>query len=118
MNWKSAFDPRNEIVLSTTKKNGDPHAIYVLSMGIVDNKVVIGVCLMKTTLENIKNNKKAVVVGKCDDGYFRIYGEVNLYPSGKYLDKAVTHSRPPMPEEALTIEIEEVYDMGNQKKII
>jgi hypothetical protein len=118
MNWKNAFEPRQEIILSTVKKNGDPHVIYVLSMGILENKLVIGICLMKITLENIENGCKVAVLGKSSDGYFRIFGKAKIYSSGKYLEEAISHSRQPMPQKALVIDIEEVYDVGNVKKIL
>lgn len=117
MDWEKAFEPRKEVVLATVKKDSNPYAIYVLSMGIVKNKVVIGVCLMKKTLENIKANDNVILVGKSDSGYYRISGKAKVYSAGEYLQTAISHSRPPMPTQAMTVDIDEVYDLGNVKRI-
>lgn len=54
MSWQQAVQERQEIVLSTASENGNPHAIIVISLGLVDKKVLIGACQMKKTLANIK----------------------------------------------------------------
>jgi uncharacterized pyridoxamine 5'-phosphate oxidase family protein len=117
MDWEKAFEPRQEIVLATVKKDGAPHAIYVLSMGIVGNKLLIAVCSMVTTLENIKQNNKVVVIGKSKRGYYRISGEAKIYSSGKYLEIVSNLSRPPLPKQAITVDIKEVYDLDQGRKI-
>jgi hypothetical protein len=116
-NWKSAFEPRNEIIVVSVKKDNTPYAIYALSMGITDQKLVIGVCLMKTTIENIKNNSAVVIMGKSADGYFRLHGVARIETSGKYLDIANTHSKPPLPHSALVIDIADIYDVETGERI-
>ena len=118
MDWPNAFTPRQEIVLATVKKENIPHAIFVLSMGIIENKLLIGVCQMTTTLENIKNNNKVVVIGKSDTGYYRIFGEAKIYSSGKYYKTVCERSKPPLPKLAIVIDIKEVYDLDKAKRII
>lgn len=118
MNWQKAFEPRQEIILATVKKDNSPHAIYVISMGMIENKLLIGVSsLMKTTPENIKNNDKVVVVGKSDEGYFRICGKAKIYSSGKYLQLALIHSKSPLPKKTIVIDINEVYDINKATRI-
>jgi hypothetical protein len=36
MTWKSAIEERQEIVLTTASKDGKPHAIVVISLGLVE----------------------------------------------------------------------------------
>lgn len=118
MNWKQALKERQELVLATCSKNGVPHAIIVISLGLIDDKLLIGACLMKKTLENIKRNNKVSLVAKYDKNYYRIEGEAKIYPSGKYFDIAYSKSNPPMPKYAILIEINEVFDLDKQEKII
>lgn len=117
MSWKQSVEERQEIVLSTCSKN-IPHAIIVLSLGLVDNQLLIGACLMKTTFENIKKNNKVSIVTKFNKEYYRIEGEVKIYPSGKYFDIAYRKSNPPMPKYAILVDVKEVFDLSNQKKIL
>ena len=118
MNWKRALAERQEIVLSTCSKNNIPHAIMTISLGLIDDRLLIGACLMKKTLENININSKVSLVTKFDKDYYRIEGEAKIYPSGKYFEIAYKKSGPPMPKSAILIEIKEVFDLGKQKKIV
>jgi len=118
MNWKQALQERQELVLATSSKDGNPHAIMVISLGLIDDKLLIGACLMKTTLENIKNNNKVVLVVKHNKEYYRLKGKTQIYSSGKYFDLAYKKSSPPMPKYAILIDIKEVFDLANQKKIL
>jgi predicted pyridoxine 5'-phosphate oxidase superfamily flavin-nucleotide-binding protein len=117
MSWKQAVQERQKIVLATSSKKSQPHAIIVISLGLIDNKILIGACLMKTSLENIKNNGKVSMVVMCNDEYYRIEGKAEVYSTGKYFDEAYRKSKPPMPKAALVINIEEVFDLDKQKKV-
>lgn len=118
MNWKNMLSkPRQEMFLSTGSKKGIPHNIAVLSLGLVDNKILIGVCIMKTTMKNLKENNKVSLAAKIDGKYLRIEGKAITKSSGKYLDKAIKMSNPPLPKKALLIEIKEIFDMEAQKKL-
>lgn len=86
-------------------------------MGTVDTKVIIGACIMKTTLENIGVNSMPSTSKKCGGGYFRISGKAAIHPSGKYLNIAISRSKPPMPTRAVTVTIEEANDVGNGREI-
>lgn len=117
MSWLETVSERQELVLATSSKSSIPHAIVVLSMGMMNQKLLIGACLAKTTLNNIKNNNQVVVVSKNNGEYFRLKGTAKIYPSGKYFDFVYKHSKPPMPKAAIVIDIQEIFDLGNQKII-
>jgi uncharacterized pyridoxamine 5'-phosphate oxidase family protein len=118
MTWKDALQQRQEIVLATSSKNSDPRAIVVISLGIVDDKLLIGACLMKKTLENIKENNKVSIVAKYNKEYYRVDGNATIHSSGKYLDIAIKGSNPPLPKHAILIDIKEVFDLDKLKKIL
>jgi uncharacterized pyridoxamine 5'-phosphate oxidase family protein len=117
MSWKDALREKQKIVLATSSKNGKPHAIVVVSLGIIDGKILIGACLMKTTLKNIQENNKISIVTENKGEYFRIEGKASIFSSGKYFDLAYKRSNPPMPKSAIAISISEVYDLGKGKKV-
>jgi hypothetical protein len=116
MSWKSAFGSRKEIVLATCDTT--PRAIYVISLGFIDGKLLIGECTMKTTLKNIKKNKNVSIAAKDASGYYRLNGKAEVFSSGKYLDAAIKGSKPPMPRHAIVVEIKEVYALNQGKKIL
>lgn len=115
--WEKALRPRQELFLATSSKDGKPHVIVVISMGLSDGKLLIGVCLMKKTLKNIKENNRLSILVKDDGQYFRIDGKATLYSSGKYFDLVYQNSHPPMPKQALAIDIEEVFDLVKMQKV-
>jgi len=117
MSWKESLKERNKIILATSSRKGEPHAITVLSLGLVDEKILIGNCLMRTSIKNIRDNNLVSIVANDGETYYRIEGRAEEYSSGKYLDLANEKSKPPMPKTALMIEIKEVFDLSNQKKV-
>jgi uncharacterized pyridoxamine 5'-phosphate oxidase family protein len=116
--WKKRFQQRQEMVLVSASEDGKPHAIYVISLGLMDDKLLIGVCLMKKTLENIKNNNQVVLMGKIGDKHYRVVGKTEVFDSGKYLEASKSKSNPPLPHKALLISINELYDLDNSKRLI
>ncbi len=117
MDWKEALKPRQELFLATSSKDGKPRNIVVISCGIEDGKLLIGVCLMKTTLKNIQENSCVSIVTKYNGRYYRIDGKATLYSSGKYFDLVYQRSNPPMPKQAIVVDIEEVFDLEKVKKV-
>lgn len=117
MSWQDAVKERQELVLASSSQKGDPRAIMVISLGLVDNKLLIGACLMKTTLENIKNNPHVSLVAKNNGDYFRIEGQAEIQTEGKNLESAIKKSNPPLPTSAILVEIREVFDLAKQKKV-
>jgi hypothetical protein len=118
MDWKQTIAERNEIVLVTSSLDGVPHAIIAISLGLVDEKILIGACVMKITLDNIRKNNKVVVVAKGNGEYYRLRGTIEIHTSGKYFDLAYGKSSPPMPQSALMFKIEEVFDLDKQTKVL
>ena len=120
MAWKDALQQGQEIVIATSSKDGKPHAIIVISLGLVDGKLLIGACQMKTSQKNIKENNKVSIVAKRDGEYYRVDGLAEIHSSGKYFDIALEKSKdnPPLPKHAITIDIKEVFDLDKGKKIL
>lgn len=117
MAWKDVLEERQNIVLATSSKDGNPRAIIVVSLGFVDEKLLIGACLMKKSLENIRENNKVSIVAFKDKEYYRIEGVATIYSAGEYLDTAIEKSNPPLPKAAILIDIKEVFDLDRGRKI-
>lgn len=117
MSWQQTVKEREEVTVATSSPDGVPHAIIAVSLGLVDGKLLLGSALMKTTLENLKNNNNIVLITKANGEYYRLKGEATIATSGKYVDLAVSKSNPPLPTAAILVEIQDVFDLGNQKKI-
>jgi len=118
MAWKDTLKDRQNIVLATSSKDGNPRAIVVVSLGFVDEKLLIGACLMGKSLENIKENNKVSIVAIKDGEYYRIDGVATIYSAGEYLDTAIKRSNPPLPKAAILIDIKEVFDLDKGKKVL
>ena len=116
MSWKDAINQGREIVLATSSDD-KPHAIMVISLGMVDGKLLIGACQMKTSLKNILKNRKVCIVAKYKKEYYRIKGTAEVYSSGKYFNIAVKRSKPPLPRRAVVIDIKEAFDLDRAKRI-
>ncbi len=117
MTWKYALKTGNEIVL-TTSYGDKPHAIVVISLGMIDGKLLIGACQMKTSLKNILKTKRVCVVAKYKKEYYRIKGSAEIYSSGKYFDIVIKRSKPPPPRHAIAVDIKEIFDLDRVKRIV
>jgi len=113
MEWKNNFKDGKKIILATSSKNNIPNANIVVSLGFVDNKLLVADCQMKKTIKNIIDNKNICVIG----GYFRIKGKTKIFSSGKYFDKCVLKNKNYSVKNALLITINEVFDLNNNIKI-
>ncbi len=118
MSWKNAFKLGQNIVLTTCSKENHPHAIVVTSKGFVEDRLLINACQMDTTLINIKKSGLVCIVAKFNDEYYRIKGVARIYSSGRYFDIAVVRNKFPPVKHAIVIEINEVFDLDQVKKII
>ncbi len=120
MPWKDILKERQNIVLATSSKNGNPRAIVVVSLGFIEEKLLIGACLMGKSLENIKENNKVSIVAfkDKDNEYYRIDGVATIYSVGEYLDAAIKKSKQPLPKAAILIDIKEVFDLDKGIKIL
>ena len=114
MGWEENFKEGKEVVLATCSKKGKPNANIVISLGFVDNKLLVADCQMKNTIKNLKNNPKICIVG----GYCRLLGKVEILDSGKYFDICVEKSRGYKVRHALVIEAREAFELDQGKKLI
>jgi hypothetical protein len=118
MSYQEALREREKIILATSSKNGEPRAIVVVSLGLIDGKILLGACLMGKSLENMKENSKVSIATFAGSGYYRINGLANIFSEGKYLEVAIKKSNPPLPKSAILIDIKEVVDLDKGEKIV
>ena len=113
MQWQDHFLKGKQIVLASCSKDCQPNANIVLSLGIVDGKLLIANCQMSTTIKNLKENPRICVVG----GYYRIRGSVEIFDSGEYFDLCKKENDGYEVKNAILIDIEEVFDLDKVKVI-
>jgi len=113
MSWEDYFKVGNEILLATSSKSGEPNLNIVLSLGFVDNQLLIADSRMDTTIKNIRENDKVCFVG----GYFKVRGRARLFTSGEYFDLCIKRIANFKVKTAILVEIKEVIDLENVKKI-
>ncbi|MBW2995262.1 pyridoxamine 5'-phosphate oxidase family protein, partial [Candidatus Woesearchaeota archaeon] len=98
--------------LATCSKD-KPNANIVISLGFIDDKLLIADCQMKNTIRNLKENNKICAVA----GYFRLNGSVEIYSSGKYFDLCAKKSEGYEVKNAILINIEGVFDLNKGEKV-
>jgi len=104
--------------LATSSQTGDPHANIVISLGFIDDKLLIANSQMSATLENLKKTKKICIVPRNNkEGYYRLKGSVEIFDSGKYLNLCNDSDKQFPTKSAIVVSIEEVFDLDNLKKI-
>jgi uncharacterized pyridoxamine 5'-phosphate oxidase family protein len=118
MAWKDALQRGQELVLATSSKGGRPHAIYVTSEGMADDKLLINDCQMGTTLKNIEENNEVCIVAKCGGEYYRMKGRAAVYSSGKYFDLCVGRNKARPIRHVIAVGIGEVFDLDKGKKVL
>jgi len=112
MKWKDNFADGKEIILATCFEN-KPNANIVISLGFVDDKLLVADCQMNDTIENLKGNKNICVIG----GYFRLIGKAEIFSSGKYFDLCVEKGKGYKVKHAILIEVKEIFDLEKVKRI-
>jgi len=113
MNYKNYFKEGKEIILATSSKDGIPNANIVVSLGFIDDKLLVANCQMKTTNKNLEENPNICVIG----GYFRVKGKVEFFSSGKYFNLCVKKSNDYDVKSAILINIIETFDLDKGEKI-
>jgi hypothetical protein len=113
-NWKNFFNEGKELVLATCSKKAKPHANIVISLGFIDGELLVADCQMKTTARNLRENREVCIVG----GYYRLKGKVKLFSSGKYFDLCVKKSKGYKVNNAILVDVEEVFDLNKGKGIL
>ncbi len=119
--WRKAFGKGEEIILATSSKNGTPRAIVVISLGFYKNKLLIGICQMKKSFKNLKeNNKVSLIAMEKGKYYYRANGKSKICSRGDYFNTAIKRAKeyPPLPHHVLVINIQEVFDLDKLKRII
>jgi predicted pyridoxine 5'-phosphate oxidase superfamily flavin-nucleotide-binding protein len=114
VDWKDNFEKGKEIVLATSSKEGIPNANIVISLGFVDDKLLVADCQMHTTIKNLKENPNVCVIG----GYFKLKGTAEIFSSGKYFDLCVKENKDYKVKNAILISVKEVFDLDKVKKIL
>tara|TARA_Y100000034_G_C6715699_1_gene316387 strand:+ start:138 stop:497 length:360 start_codon:yes stop_codon:yes gene_type:complete len=114
---KDAFKKGHELVLATCSSNAKPNANIVVSLGFVDDKLLVADSQMNTTLKNLQSTRRICVVAKTKDEYYRIKGLVEIHNSGKYYDICNESDRQYPTKNAILISVEEVFDLDKARKI-
>ena len=111
MSIQEAFSHREPLIVSTVTPEGKAHSNAMLSLGIIDGKILIGLCFLNTTFKNLSKNTSISLATCGKKGYFRVKGTVEMFESGKYFDLANSLSNPPMPRRAILVNIKEAFDL-------
>jgi hypothetical protein len=114
MTWQDKFAEGKELVLATCSKQAEPNANIVISLGFVDDKLLIADCQMKNTIKNLQENNKICIIA----GYYRLAGSVEIHSSGKYFDLCVKKSEGYKVKNAILVNIDSVFDLDKQKVIL
>ena len=105
---------KNPLALATIKE-GKPYVIAVAYVKVKDGKIIITNNYMKTTVENIKNNKdiSLAVWNKKWEGD-QLNGEAEHYDSGKYLEfvKSLEENKNESPKGAIVVKINEIKKLA------
>jgi len=114
-NWKENLKKGKEITVASCDKNNNPHANIVISLGFLDDKLLIADCQMQTTLKNLEKNNKVCLIG----GYCRAKGTIEIFNSGKYFEICSKEAKESGFEakNAILISIEEAFDLDKCEKL-
>ena len=114
MGWKDNFAQGKELTLATCS-NDNPNSNIVISLGFIDNKLLIADCSMQTTLKNLQQNPKICITSN----YLRIKGKAEIFSQGKYFDicKEIVakQDKTLKVKNAILITIENVFDLNKQE---
>ncbi len=113
MSWKANFKKGKPVVLATASKQGVPNANIVISLGFVDNKLLVADCQMRTTIKNLKTNPRLSVIG----GKIRLKGKAKIFSAGKYFNLCVKANPNYQVRHAILITIQKVFDLDKVEKI-
>ena|SRR3989338_4104051 len=118
MGWKKTFKKGQELILVTCSPEAKPHANIVISLGFVDNKLLIADSQMNNTLKNLRATKRACIVVKNKKEYYRVKGSVEVFNSGKYFELCNKADKQFPVKNAVLVSIKEVFDLNKVKKIM
>ncbi|MDD5098972.1 MAG: pyridoxamine 5'-phosphate oxidase family protein [Candidatus Colwellbacteria bacterium] len=112
-NWKDNFKKGKEIVFVTASESGIPNANIVVAVGLVDGKILVADCQMKTTIKNLRKNNRVCVLG----GYYRVKGKAKIFSSGPYFDLCEKSSGGYKVKNAILITINKVFNLNSGKEV-
>lgn len=117
--WQKLFETGREMILSSFSSKSGPHSVVMISQGFLEGRLLINVCYSKTSVENIKKEKRVSVIGLGDGKYYRIKGEAEAVSSGKYFEAGKKRDKDPGLGIicTLVIEIKEVFDLDEMEEI-
>lgn len=118
MAWQDTVKQQSELILTTCTDEGKPHAILVISKGLVEGKITFGLCGKWKTYNNLKRQGWACIVAKKEGEYYRIEGGVEFHETGDYFDEMIGKCTPPMPIVAVLVDVKSVFDLDKSEKVI
>ncbi len=119
MSWQTRCALGIELVLCTTNEDGSPHAIMVISGGLMNDRLVLSDCEMQTSEANIARESRVCLVAQGDGHYYRVEGKAELHDKGRFFDLAVAHNKGSSTvKHAIVITIQAVYDLDNAVRIL
>jgi uncharacterized pyridoxamine 5'-phosphate oxidase family protein len=113
MDWKTSFKEGKEIIFSTTSNECKPNANIVISLGFVDDKILISNNQMNQSQKNIEENSNVCLIGD----YIRIKGTAKSFDSGKYFNICCKKNKDYIVKNAILISINEVFDLDKLEKL-
>jgi len=113
MNWQEKFKEGQELVLATCSQDSQPHANIVVSLGFIDDKLLIADCQMNMTLQNLRATKVICVVS----GYWRLKGRAEVLSEGKYFDLVVQKAKDHKVKNVIIVDVEEVFDLDKMEVV-
>ncbi len=117
MDWKSAFQKGEELVLVSCSKDAIPHANIVISLGFVDGFLLVADAQMHTTMENLMATRRVCVLSRMPKAYYRIKGSVEITSKGRYFDICSNADKNFPAKHAVLISITEVIDLDSGKSL-
>jgi uncharacterized pyridoxamine 5'-phosphate oxidase family protein len=110
INWKNNFKEGKQLVLATASLVGNPNANVVISLGFIEDKLLVADCMMETTIKNLKANPKVSIVS----GVYKINGVAKIYDSGEIFDICTKRSAKVSPDRvknAILVDIKDIFDL-------
>jgi len=102
------------IAVATVNSKGKPHNIAVMYAKVKDGMVVITANYMKTTINNIKDNRNISLVFWEGERGWRIDGEAEYHDSGDWLEfiKSIPENKDEPCKGAIIINVDGVSELG------
>lgn len=111
--WKDQFKKGEELTLVTASKASQPHANIVISLGFLENNILIADCQMDKTRKNLEENPQVCVIA----GYIRVKGTAKIHTAGKPFILAKEENEEYEVKAAITIAVDEVIDLDKQQRL-